>query len=132
MGCCGWKASDGEEPADPAPPPLPIEVLDHHRALAESALNAATGGRPLCRISDITDVSRPKFAEGGLAAVREFQRKRSGEADTDTLTIAGDLLATWEIERQASETLGPTWAAYRNGGVARLRAIIADLGTPAP
>jgi hypothetical protein len=126
MGCCGWKASDRESPADAASPE-PVEVLEHHRAVAESALDAATCGRPLCRIGDGPDVSRPKYAEGGLAAVSELQRKLRGGTDTDALAVAVDLLSTWEAERQASEARGAAWIAYRNGGVAQLRAIVDDL-----
>ncbi len=126
MGCCGWKASDRESPADAALP-QPVEVLEHHRAVAESALDAATCGRPLCRIGDGPDVSRPKYAEGGLAAVSELQRKLRGVPSGDALTLAEDLLASWEAERQASEARGAAWVAYRNGGVAQLRAIVDDL-----
>jgi hypothetical protein len=131
MGCCGWKASDREAPADAALP-QPVEVLEHHRAVAESALDAATCGRPLCRIGDGPDVSRPKYAEGGLAAVSELQRKLRSVTGSDALTVAEDLLASWEAERHASEARGPAWIAYRNGGVAQLRAIVDDLGAAAP
>jgi len=131
MGCCGWKASDREAPADAAPP-HPAEVLEHHRAVAEAALDAATCGRPLCRIGDGPDVSRPKYAEGGLAAVSELQRKLRGAAGSDPLPVAEDLLATWEAERHASKARGTAWVAYRNGGVAQLRAIVDDLGAAAP
>jgi hypothetical protein len=123
MGCCGWKASDRESPTGGAPQ-QPVDVLEHHRAVAESALDAATCGRPLCRIGDGPDVSRPKYAEGGLAAVSELQRKLRGGTDTDALTAAEGLLSTWEAERQASEARGAAWVAYRNGGVAQLRAIV--------
>ena len=91
-------------------------------------VNAATCGHPLCRIGDGPDVSRPKYAEGGLAAVSELQRELRVVADTGALSVAEDLLATWEAERHASETRGAAWVAYRNGGVAQLRAIVDDLG----
>ncbi|MGZ4709147.1 MAG: hypothetical protein ACXWBN_10450 [Acidimicrobiales bacterium] len=107
-------------------------MVEHHRAVAESALNAATCGHPLCRIGDGPDVSRPKYAEGGLAAVSELQRKLRGSAGPDALTVAEDLLATWEAERHASEARGTAWIAYRNGGVAQMRAIVDDLGAAAP
>jgi hypothetical protein len=125
MGCCGWKASDRESPVDVNV--QPVEVLEHHRAVAESALDAATCGRPLCRIGDGPDVSRPKYAEGAVAAVSELQRKLGGTTGPDAMTVAEDVLATWEAEQHASEARGPTWTAYRNGGVAQLRAIVADL-----
>jgi hypothetical protein len=110
----------------PAPSP-PAEVLEHHRAAAESALQAATCGHPLCRIGDGPDVSRPKYAEGALAAVTELQRNIRDAAGTEALTAAQDLLATWEAERRTSEGRGPAWSAYRNGGVAQLRSVVADL-----
>ena len=126
MGCCGWKASDREAPADAAPP-HPAEVLEHHRAVAEAALDAATCGRPLCRIGDGPDVSRPKYAEGGLVAVGELQRKLRNLSGTDALTLAEELLSSWEAERDASGARGAAWIAYRNGGVAQLRTIVDDL-----
>ena len=126
MGCCGWKASDRAVPADAAIP-QPIDVLEHHRAVAESALNAATCGHPLCRIGDGPDVSRPKYAEGGLAAVSELQRKLRSATGLAAMSAAEELLASWEAERRASEDRGAAWVAYRNGGVAQLRAIVADL-----
>ena len=126
MGCCGWRASDREAPVD-AVLPQPIDVLEHHRAVAESALNAATCGHPLCRIGDGPDVSRPKYAEGGLAAVSELQRKLRSATGLDAMSAAEELLASWEAERRASEDRGAAWVAYRNGGVAQLRAIVADL-----
>ena len=81
----------------------------------------------MCRIGDGPDVSRPKYAEGGLAAVSELQRKLRRGPDTDALTVAEELLGTWEAERHASEARGAAWVAYRNGGVAQLRAIVDDL-----
>lgn len=126
MGCCGWRASDREAPADPAILQS-IEVLEHHRAVAESALNAATCGHPLCRIGDGPEVSRPKYAEGGLAAVSELQRKLRGATGIDALTATEDLLASWEAEKHAAEDRGAAWVAYRNGGVTQLRAIVDDL-----
>ncbi len=126
MGCCGWEASDRDVPADAALP-QPIDALEHHRAVAESALNAATCGHPLYRIGDGPDVSRPKYAEGGLAAVSELQRKLRSTTGLEALSAAEDLLANWEAERHASEHRGAAWVAYRNGGVAQLRAIVADL-----
>lgn len=120
------EGSDRETPADDSLP-QPIEVLEHHRAVAESALNAATCGHPLCRIGDGPEVGRPKHAEGGLAAVSELQRKLCGATGLDALSAAEDRLAGWEAERSASEDRGAGWVAYRNGGVARLIIIVADL-----
>ena len=121
-----WRASDQRQPATPGTP-SPAEVLEHHRALAESALEAATCGRPLCRIGDGPDVSRPKYAEGALVAVGELQRILEEDAGLDVSTAAQDLLAMWNVERRASENRGQAWVAYRNGGIAQLRAIVADL-----
>ena len=80
-----------------------------------------------CRSSDGADVSRPNYAEGGLAAVSELQWKLRDATGLDAQSAAEDLLATWKAERRASEDRGAAWVAYRNGGVAQLRIVVADL-----
>ena len=104
-------------------------VVARHRAIAERALEAATCGRPLCRLDDGPGVSRPKYAEGGLAAVTELQRALRAAPAADPAAVTTDLLHQWEAEREASEERGPAWLAYRTGGVAQLREVLSDLVT---
>lgn len=126
MGCCGWRASDREERATPVPP-VAVGVLEQRRAEAESVLLAATAGEPLCRITEGGDPTEPKFAEGALAAITELQRTVRATPDGDALALARSLLASWEVQQEACASRGVAWSAYRNGGVAELRSLVAEL-----
>lgn len=126
MGCCGWSASDREAPATPVGAGS-HDVLEHRRAEAESALLAATAGESLCRITEGGDPTEPKFAEGVLAAVTELQRAVRSTPELGELAVSRQLLASWEREQAACAGRGVAWSAYRNGGVAELRAIVAEL-----
>ena len=128
MGCCGWRASDRETPSTRVRP-VPVGVLEHRRAEAESVLLAATAGDPLCRITEGGDPTEPKYAEGALAAVTELQRIIRATPDTGELAVARSLMATWEVEQDACAGRGVDWSAYRNGGVAELRSIVAELAS---
>jgi hypothetical protein len=107
-------------------------VLEHRRSEAEAALLAATAGESLCRITEGSDPTEPKYAEGALAAVTELQREIRAMPDAGELAVAQRLLATWEVEQDACAGRGVAWSAYRNGGVAELRSIVADLGRSQP
>jgi hypothetical protein len=116
-------SSDRETPA----PAGPIGVLEHRRAAAESVLLAATAGEPLCRITEGGDPTEPRYAEGALAAVTELRRQVRATPEAGALAVAQSLLASWEVEQNASAGRGVAWSAYRNGGVAELRGIVAEL-----
>lgn len=105
----------------------PREVVDRHLATATAALDAATCGHPLCRIGDGPDVTRPKFAEGGLAAVTELERSMRRSPAPDPVDVGSMILAAWEDERRLCEDHGGARVAYLNGGVAQLRNILAEL-----
>ena len=126
MGCCGWKRPDREPDRLPAPTPR-ASVLEQHRALAEAALVAATGGGSLCRTGDGPQVTGPKFAEGRLAAVADLQRKVRATPDADTEVLAREALTSWQHEQRVSGVQSPAWSAYRDGGMAELTSVIEDL-----
>jgi hypothetical protein len=111
-----------------SPSPSPRDVVGRHLATATVAFDAATCGHPLCRIGDGPDVMRPKFAEGGLAAVTELDRSMSRSPAADQVEIASETLAAWENERRVCDDHGGARVAYLNGGVAQLRNIVAELG----
>ena len=92
-------------------------------------LLAATAGEPLCQITEGGDPTEPKFAEGALAAVTELQRQVRATPDASELAVARALLAAWEVEQDACAGRGVAWSAYRNGGVAELRSIVAELAS---
>ena len=92
-------------------------------------LMAATAGGPLCRTTEGGDPTEPKYAEGALAAVTELQRQVRATPDSGELAAARALLATWEVEQDACAGRGVAWSAYRNGGVAELRSIVAELAS---
>jgi hypothetical protein len=126
MGASDWRPSD-REPL--RAPPVQAGVLEHHRAEAESVLLAATAGEPLCRITEGGDPTEPKYAEGALAAVAELQREVRGAPDATELNVARRVLANWVVEQGACAGRGVAWSAYRNGGVAELRSVVADLAS---
>jgi hypothetical protein len=103
------------------------DVVDRHRATATAALEAATCGHPLCCIGDGPDVTRPKFAEGGLAAVAELDRSMKHTSASDLVAPTSETLASWENERDVCEDHGGARVAYLNGGIAQLRNILAEL-----
>ena len=88
---------------------------------------AATAGEPLCRITEGGDPTEPKYAEGALAAITELQRTVRATPDGDALALARSLLASWEVQQEACASRGVAWSAYRNGGVAELRSLVAEL-----
>lgn len=90
---------------------------------------AATAGEPLCRITEGGDPTEPKYAEGALAAIAELQRQVRHAPDERELDVARRVLANWVVEQDACAGRGVAWSAYRNGGVAELRNIVADLAS---
>jgi hypothetical protein len=128
MGCCGWKDTD-REPTVPPPPAPGLRVVERHRALAEADLTAATGGASLCRTDGAPDAKR---AEGALAAIAQLHRAAKREPTADPTGAAADLLTTWLADRDAAEDMGPDWRAYRDGGVAELRSVLAELDSQGP
>ena len=123
MGCCGWKETDREPTVPPAPAPG-LRVVERHRARAESDLTAAAGGASLCRTDGTPDAKR---AEGALAAIAQLHRAAKREPTADPRGAANELLTTWLADRAAATDMGPDWRAYRDGGVAGLRAVLVDL-----
>lgn len=92
-------------------------------------LLAATAGEPMCRIAEGGDPTEPKYAEGALAAVAELQREVRATPDASELEVAQRLLGVWVVEQSACAGRGIAWSAYRNGGVAELRSIVAELAS---
>jgi hypothetical protein len=108
-----------------------LAVLERHRAKAETALVAATGGGSLCRICDGPEMTGPKFAEGRLAAVADLQRRARATAGTDVEDLARAALASWEAEQRTSSVRSPAWSAYRDGGIEELTSVVEDLSAMA-
>jgi hypothetical protein len=105
----------------------PRAVVSRHVVTATSGFEAATCGHPLCRIGDGPDVMRPKFAEGGLAAVSELERSMGRGPTANPIEIAAETLAAWEEERRSCDDHGGPRVGYLNGGVAQLRNILTEL-----
>ena len=102
------------------------DIVTRHLHVATAALEAATVHRPLCRIGDGPTVERPKFAEGGLAALTEVSdavRRRPAEVRE----VVDEVLARWEQEHLSCADHGGPQVAYLNGGVAGLRSLHDDL-----
>jgi hypothetical protein len=95
-----------------------------HRAAAEADLVAATGGASLCRTDLAPDAKR---AEGALAAIAQVHRAVRRGAPADPTLVARTALEEWGAARTAADDLGRAWRDYRDGGVAALTALIADL-----
>ncbi len=107
--------------------PDPVAVVSRHVMSATAAFEAATCGHPLCRIGDGPDVMRPKFAEGGLAAVSELEREMRRSPTANPIELATETLSAWEEERRSCHDHGGPRVGYLNGGVAQLRNILNEL-----
>lgn len=128
MGCCGWKHTD-KAPTVPPPRPTPADdLVARHRAAAETALAAATGGEPVCRIGP-DRVAAVEQAEGRLAALADVQRSLRNHDCTPPVEVASGLATTWRDGAVSAETRGPVWLAYRRGGADALDALTVELET---
>ena len=110
MGCCGWRASDRRATAAPSWSAGGAETVARQRGMAEQALMAATGGKPLCRVGEGPDhhVEHVKHAEGCVAAIAEVQpRLRStGEGPA----AAGRVIREgWRAGEDAVRGRGGVW-----------------------
>lgn len=108
----------------------PAEIVARRRAEAEAELSQAAGDRSLCAISTAGGrVDGVKHAEGRLAALMDVQRAvRRGD---DPGAAAHSVLAAWtEALGKARDGWGPSWVAYRAGGVDELDALAAELAEP--
>ena len=124
MGCCGWRQTD-RDPTTPTQLAPGVRVVERHRSEAEADLVAATGGASLCRTDGSPDAKR---AEGALAAIAQLHRAAKRTPLIDPTGAARELLEAWVVDRATAETMGRDWRDYRDGGIAALRAVLADLG----
>lgn len=107
-----------------------MDLLTQARARAEADLTAASGGAPLCRIDGLDGAAAVKYAEGRMAALAEAQRAARTHGVTDTrplLGIVSSVLQTWQDAADAMLDPGPSWVAYRKGGIAALEDLRDDL-----
>ncbi len=123
MGCCGWRDVD-RVPTTPPQLAPGVRIVQRHRAGAEADLTAATGGASLCRTDRAPDAKR---AEGALVAVSQLHRQASRDPHEDPTHAARVVLESWVAARAAAEGMGRDWRDYRDGGVAALRSLLADL-----
>ncbi|MCD9622694.1 hypothetical protein [Rhabdothermincola salaria] len=101
----------------------PLDLLAQARARAEADLTAASGGAPLCRIDGRDGAATVKHAEGRMAALAEAQRAARTHGVVDTvslLALVQSLLEAWQDAADASLDPGPSWVAYRQGGITAL------------
>ena len=99
------------------------ELLRRARARAETDLTAASGGAPLCRVDPGGTSGTAKYAEGRMAALAEAHRSARAHGLVDTaslLALVGSLLQAWRDAADATSDPGPSWVAYRKGGIAAL------------
>lgn len=123
MGCCGW--GRGEREPDALSAPLPgASLVEQRRMRAAAQLHTATGGVSLCRTEGSPAVKR---AEGALAALSEVHRLLGRATRLEPAEGAATVLTQWRDHRVAAERLGPTWTAYRDGGIAALESLQEDL-----
>lgn len=123
MACCGWRQTD-REPTVPRQLAPGVRVVERHRSAAEADLTAATGGASLCRTDGAPDAKR---AEGALAAIAQLHREAKRTPLVDPTGAARDLLEAWIVDRSTAQSMGRDWRDYRDGGVAELQSVLADL-----
>jgi hypothetical protein len=104
-----------------------IDLTTQRMEVASEAL-ASTTDTPA--VADLEGRGAPRtvtIAEGRLSALLEA-RRRSSECGSDDATraICG-VLEEWEAALAEAERLGPSWQAYRSGGVDELRSLLVDL-----
>lgn len=134
MGCCGWTGDSrpGSVATQAGRPPL--EVVEERLAAAEAALDAATGGTPVCRVG--ADRLRPvKHQEGRAAALAEVRRAlRRLEASPDgepacdaEVALVRTTADEWAAKAELATARGPGWLAYLRGGADELDTLARDL-----
>lgn len=123
MGCCGWREVD-REPTTPPQLSPGVRVVERHRSEAAADLVAATGGASRCRTDASPDAKR---AEGALAAIAQLHRTAKRTPLQDPTGTALDLLEAWIVERANAESMGRDERDHRDGGIAALRSVLADL-----
>ena len=99
---------------------------------ARTALAEATGGGALCRIGDdqtgqLLEVKRREGAAVALADARDALRLAAPGADPLPAEIAW-----WDAQLadHLEQDRGADWIAYAEGGVAALRALHDEIGSP--
>lgn len=134
MGCCGWTGDSRPGSVAMQEGRLPLAVVEERLAAAEVALDAATGGTPVCRVD--ADRLRPvKQQEGRAAALAEVRRAlRRMEASPDgepaCAAEVGLIRATadeWAARAELATARGPGWLAYLRGGADELDTLARDL-----
>lgn len=116
----------------------PLDVVARHEAAALAALEAATGGAPLCRVDGTQQTV--KASEGAAAALSDVRRALRGRsavgAEDDPAAVIDAVRSQWQ------GITGPLAARpgsdeYISGGLAALASLERDLGAsgvelPAP
>lgn len=106
------------------------EIVSSHESAALTALNAATGGAPLCR----TDGSRQgvKESEGAAAAVGDVRRALRREPDRDPLAVLEEVGQHWRRLAEGALAERPETREYLAGGAGAIDGLRADLESPVP
>jgi hypothetical protein len=123
--------SDGMGPTDP-------HAVDPHAiatrlAAVETELAAAAGSSSLCALSRSGEqVDGVKHLEGRMAALMELRRtlRRGGVIKV----VVAELLSSWRaaLDDVRRRDQGPSWVAYRAGGVDELLSVAEELETAVP
>lgn len=106
------------------------ELVSSHESAALTALNAATGGAPLCR----TDGSRQgvKESEGAAAAVGDVRRALRREPDRDPLALLEEVAEQWRRLADGALAQRPETREYLAGGATAIDGLRADLEAAVP
>ena len=110
----------------------PLEIVERHQAAALAALEAATGGAPLCRVDGTRQTV--KASEGAAAALSDVRRALRRDVGEPTGAVAADR-AQAVIEAVRSDWQGisgplaarPGSGEYIAGGLDALAGLAADL-----
>ncbi|ADU49212.1 hypothetical protein [Intrasporangium calvum] len=110
----------------------PLEIVERHQAAALAALEATTGGAPLCRVDGTRQTV--KASEGAAAALSDVRRALRREAGEPTGAVAAERAqAVIEEVRSAWQGISGPLAArpgsgeYVAGGLDALTALEDDL-----
>lgn len=106
-----------------------LGLVKRHEDAALAALEAATGGAPLCR-ADGSGPRSVKSSEGAAVALAEVRRALGrGPSDRslqEAEAVVAEVHARWAATAARRES-GPAWREYISGGLGALDELEADL-----
>ncbi len=102
-----------------------LDQVERRIAELSAALQAATGGAPLCRRDDASGsaggLGSAKHVEGRISALREARRALQRDPGVDL----ADLVDRWraDLGRRAGQGAAAAWQEYLLGGVEELERV---------